>query len=167
MDTHRVLEVEGATHALVLDVPMPFVSKSNFRRYAVRTRDDDWARYQSFERSLSAMARVVRPSDWPAIDGGVPLKARPVFVVSIFARTALDAANLPKSVLDALEGQLFFNDAQVLSCLARAERTRVNACGYVAVAALAPASSADVVRRAQIDLDERASLWWMDRRTVS
>lgn len=105
-----------------VDVPVPLVSKSNARRYrrgSAPVRSDS-----SFESSVGLIVRSVRPAGWDAGDPSDALADRPSLVVVISARSLLDAGNFSKSVLDALEGVLYVNDASVRSVCCFAERGR-------------------------------------------
>lgn len=156
----------------VLEVPFPFASKSNFRRFASRGATNAWTRFARFEDALSAIAVRARPVDWenPGVD--VALSLRPVLVVSLYARTTLDSGNLPKSVLDALENKaakgaapgqeiLYANDAQVAHCSALTTRTKSDQRGYVAIAQLKSGASPEEVLRAGHELDCLAWAWWL------
>lgn len=155
------LSVPDAAIAFVVEVPFPFVSKSNFRRHHAGA-PDAWRRYRDFEASLATLVRVARPRGW---DLGATTRAvaeRPVVVVSLYARTTLDAANLPKSALDALEGVLYVTDAEVIACAARSTRTRHDQRGYLAAAQLAPGTDDHTIALALADLDAAARAWWRE-----
>lgn len=115
------------------------VSKSNFRRYRPDDREHArWARYKDFEANLRSVLLEARPPGWEVGERRAPLSRRPVVVVSVWARSRLDTANLDKSVLDA--GQppkvpavvapyltdrdvpLYWNDASVRAVLLCSDR---------------------------------------------
>ena len=118
--------------------PIPFAihSKSNFRRGGASS-STAWRDEQAFRSQLAALVGSALPAGWDPGDRAVPLAARPVFAVAIVAISRLDTANLSKSILDALEGLVFINDAQVRYQVATSER-RGDPRGLVAVAALDP-----------------------------
>lgn len=106
-----------------LDVPMALLSKSNdrrFRRGSASTRHD----FASFGAALGWSVRAARPAGWILGDPSEPLASRPSVIVVITARSLLDAGNFSKSVLDGLEGVLFWNDASVRATASVAERGR-------------------------------------------
>ena len=120
---------------LVIDADFGVASKSNYRQD--RQGRARWKELSSFEQVLAATARAQRPNHWPELDSGVPLAQRPVFVASIVASTTLDAANVPKSVTDALEGVCYVDDAAVRfvsSCTRRKREPKFT----LALAALSP-----------------------------
>lgn len=119
----------AAPHFFV-DLPFPPKSKSNFRRG--RT----WGPQRSFEHDVATLARTALPTNWDPGDPKLPLKSRPVVIVVIVAQSTLDTANLPKSILDALEGSAYFNDAQVRSVTAVSSRSRTDQRATVGVAQL-------------------------------
>jgi hypothetical protein len=98
------------------------VSKSNHRHD--REGKGSWGRFAGFEELIATHARQVKPASWPQLDKEVPLVRRPVAVVAIAASTTLDAANLPKSVTDGLEGVCFVSDASALAVLAVTRRSK-------------------------------------------
>lgn len=143
--------------AFVVEVPFAFVSKSNFRRARA---SGSWATNRSFEDSVAVLVRSARPAMWLTDQPTAPLASRSIVVVSLYARTTLDAANLSKSVLDAAEGLLYVNDAQVAYCSALATRARAEQRGYVAAAQVRAHSDPDVVLAAGHALDLAARDWW-------
>jgi hypothetical protein len=156
-----------------MEVPFPFASKSNFRRFASKGGTNAWARFTRFEDALSAVAVRVKPAEWVNPSVATPLAQRPVIVVSLYARTTLDSGNLPKSVLDALENKkakgiipaqdiLFANDAQVAHCSALTTRTKSDQRGYLAIAQLEPGATPENVLLGSHDLDRLAWSWWSD-----
>lgn len=116
--TSGVLEGPWSSAFWVL-TGMPLRSKSNFRR---GSGSSAWRRNQEFEQSLALSLRAARPLDWPVDEPAVPLASRPVYVAVTFARSTIDAGNHSKSVLDAAEGVVYLNDAQVAASCAVAER---------------------------------------------
>jgi hypothetical protein len=115
-------------------------SKSNFRRARRASNSSAWATNVEFEKSLSLTLRSARPAGWPANDNSVPLRERCVFVAVTIARSTIDAGNHSKSVLDAAEGVLYVNDAQVAASCAVAERGLRDPYLMVAFAHLPPGS---------------------------
>lgn len=137
--------------AFMVEVPLELLSKSNARRYrrgGAPSRDNG-----SFETSLGWLVRAARPDGWVVGDASVPLSKRPAVVVAVSARSLLDAGNFSKSVLDALEGVLFVNDASVRAVVSLAERGRSSSFvlaaarleGEASRAALAAAAAALVL----------------------
>lgn len=126
--------------AFCFDVPFPLRSKSNFRRGSARA-GADWAAEQAFRAQLAVLARAALPEGWDVGTFELPLASRPTVVSCVVARTLLDAGNLSKSVLDAVEGIVVANDAAVRSCLTLAERGASNQRGLVGFACLAPGAS--------------------------
>lgn len=120
---HAVSTVDGPwVQAFCLEVPLELLSKSNARRYrrgAGPARDNT-----TFETSLGWLVRASRPEGWVTGDAVSPLAERPAVVVVVAARSLLDAGNFSKSILDALEGVLFVNDASVRAVVSLAERGR-------------------------------------------
>ena len=87
---------------------------------------------------MTAAARTHRPTTWPACVPGLPVAARPQVLVVIAARTLLDAGNLDKSVLDALQGEVMASDAQVCLTTSVPLRTGRDPGLLVAFAVLEP-----------------------------
>ena len=94
-------------------------SKSNFRRSSSSVA---WRANQEFETSLALSLRAARPLSWPVVEADIKIGDRPVFVAVTFAKSTIDAGNHSKSVLDAAEGVIYVNDAQVAASCAVAER---------------------------------------------
>jgi hypothetical protein len=113
-------------------------SKSNFRRSKSSAA---WRANQDFETTLALSLRAARPLTWPVVDGAIPLSERPVFVAVTFAKSTIDAGNHSKSVLDAAEGVVYVNDAQVAASCAVAERGLSDPYLLIAFAQLPPGSS--------------------------
>ena len=100
----RAFRVTGGPWISAFCVELPTVaSKSNFRRYSAQGSPDraKWERYKSFEAELRQVLLAYRPDDWEVGERTDPVEDRPVVVVSLWARSRLDTANLDKSVLDA------------------------------------------------------------------
>jgi Holliday junction resolvase RusA-like endonuclease len=154
------LKDESFEQGFVFEVPFAFASKSNFRRYSETTRTNSWSRFRSFEDAIFHTANAARPADWlnPGVE--LTLALRPVIVVVLYARTTLDASNLPKSVLDALQGVLYANDAQVRHVSSFTTRTTTNKVGYAGVARLAAGASNEEIIAAAAALTELSWRWW-------
>jgi hypothetical protein len=105
---------------LVLDLDLVVASKSNYRRGPSGT----WRRLRAFEAALTHLARTALPASWPPLAADRPLKERPSVAVVIVASTLVDAANLPKSVTDALEGVCYTNDASARAVSAFSLRSK-------------------------------------------
>ena len=80
------------------------------------------------------------PRAWITEEANSPLPARPRYASVIAARSVIDAGNFSKSVLDACEGVVFTNDAQVQVTTALADRSRKEPYVLVAFAQLAPST---------------------------
>ena len=105
---------------LVLDLDLAVASKSNYRR----GKSGAWRRLRAFEDALTHLARTALPSSWPPLAADRPLKERATVAVVIVASTLVDAANLPKSVTDALEGVCYANDASARAVAAFSLRSK-------------------------------------------
>lgn len=123
----------------------PLRSKSNHRT----GKRSDWSRQRAFETYVSDVLRALLPSDWvrPGIEAA-SVGDRPVVVASIWAATLIDAGNLTKSVLDAGEGLLYRNDAEVCATSQFVQRTRLDQRFAVAFAQLP--RGADLRRSSQV-----------------
>ena len=129
-----------------VDLPFPPQSKSNFRRG--RT----WAPQRGFEHDVATLTRATIPDGWNRGDPSVPLKLRPAVVVAIVATSTLDTANLSKSILDALEGSAYVNDAQVRAVAATSSRSRSDQRATVGVAQLPGDATLEELSRVQASL---------------
>lgn len=131
----------GVVSAFFIDGDFALASKSNYRQDKKdRSR---WRALVSFEEILSTTARSVRPDDWPVSDKTVPLAKRPVIAIALVASSVVDAANLPKSVTDALQGVCYPDDAAarfVAVCTRRRREPRF----CLALAAVMPIDSDEV-----------------------
>lgn len=105
---------------LVLDLDLAVASKSNYRS----GKSGNWRRLRAFEDALTHLARTALPTTWPSLAADRPLKERATVAVVIVASTLLDAANLPKSVTDALEGVCYANDASARAVAAFSLRSK-------------------------------------------
>jgi len=76
-------------------------------------------------------------------DRDQPLNTRPDVVVLIAAQSLLDTANMAKSVTDALEEVLFYNDASVRFLTCTSTRSRSDQSATILVAALPAQSTLD------------------------
>lgn len=151
VDTSCAGTLEGPwLRAVWFSVDFPIRSKSNFRRYhggQVADRER-WKTFRQFEDSLGVLCRDALGAGWELGQRDQGVAKRPVVVAYIWARTMLDAANLSKSVLDAVEGLVFLNDASVAAVACAAERVRADQRGLVAFAQLAPGASMHQVHEA-------------------
>lgn len=126
------------------------VSKSNFRR-----GDQTWRKVRDFEDAVALEARIAMPLDWHYVADSVPVSKRPKIVSVIAARTLLDAGNISKSILDAVQGILYANDAEVASVTEMVTRSRSNQAAVVTFAQLpSTASQEDIVRAVQALLSD-------------
>lgn len=115
-----VIDVRGVLSSFVMTVEIASKSKSNHRH----DKSSNWRSLKSFEGLLRAHVRAARPADWPPLEPNTPLKERPLVVVGMVGATMLDAANLPKSVTDALEDVCCVTDASVRAVAASTQRTK-------------------------------------------
>jgi hypothetical protein len=130
-------ELEGPWEvAFWVLMQVPLRSKSNFRR----GRDSGWRAYRGFEDEVALEVRRFLPDSWAEDSPATPLPRRPRYASVIAARSAIDAGNYSKSVLDACEGIVFTNDAQVQVTTALSERGRRDPYLLVAFAQLPPGS---------------------------
>lgn len=125
-------------------LPIPLVSKSNFRR----GRNTHWRTYRGFEEQVAVEMRNHLPADWLRDQADTPFAGRPRYASVIAARSAVDAGNYSKSVLDACEGVVFTNDAQVQVTTALSERGRRDPYLMIAFAQLKPGCSSQEAARA-------------------
>lgn len=128
-------------------------SKSNHRVGDRRRGKSTWSGLAAFENELSATARQHRPRGWDAGDRDQSVAARPRMAVVVFGRSALDTANLDKSVLDALQGPLMVTDAQIAHVVEFSERTTAAPGGLIAVARFAAGTPLTVLARGAIALE--------------
>lgn len=116
-------------------VPGRVRSKSNHRH---RGAKDHWGALAGYELAVTAAARRATPPGWDPGNPGDPVPARPVIVTYTLGRTMLDAGNLDKSILDALQPEVMVTDAQVAHHAAAVVRTSTDPGVLVAVARLDP-----------------------------
>ena len=90
----------SAEGIIALKIPLTVISKSNYRHKG----KSNWQRFKGFEEELILLVRESLPSDWKTTSYGH------YFGVCIIANSKIDAGNLSKSILDALEGLLYKND---------------------------------------------------------
>lgn len=115
-------------------VDLPAVrSKSNYRH---QRRGESWRSLRGFEADVLLRTRSVLPTGWELGDSAAPVSARPVVVAAVCAKTLLDAGNLSKSVLDAVQGVVYHSDASVRAVTEVALRTSKDQGGGVAFALL-------------------------------
>jgi len=128
-----------AAPVCVIELDGPLRSKSNYRRTkAGSAKSADWARHREFEESLAVLARQARPIGWPLGQRDAALATRPEVVVLIVASSLLDTANMAKSVTDALEEVLFYNDASIRHIACVSTRSAKNQRASIYVTALEP-----------------------------
>jgi len=116
---------------LALDLDLQVASKSNYRQGGPAS----WRRFRAFEDTLTRLARSSLPASWPDLGAPLSLAERPPVALVIVASTMLDAANLPKSITDALEGVCYVNDASaraisVLSVRSHTPRVSISAAAF-------------------------------------
>jgi hypothetical protein len=146
--------------AFQVSIDAPFRSKSNFRRSTTGSGRGEWARQRKFEDDLRLVVAAALPDGWDMGSADHTVANRPVVVMLICARTLLDAANLSKSVPDAVEGLVYHNDASVASVVTLAERTGRAHGGEVAFCRLQPGATPGEVLAAGAELGRR----WLEGR---
>lgn len=134
-------------------------SKSNFRRYRrnqPRTADQKAA--AAYQQQVADTFRLARPAGWAVGNPTDPIAQRPTVLVTFIARTRVDAANVPKSILDAGEGPdgLYLNDASVRRPATLSEYRTGNQAAIVAVATIAPGADLAALHTAGTALDAAA-----------
>lgn len=150
------LEIPGAVAACWFELPFAMRSKSNFRRYSDAARGD-WDVLQRFERDVRRVAARFQPAAWLLGDPPpAPVATRPQVLCFMWARTVIDAGNLSKSVIDALEGLYFHTDSSVRSDHSIVTRSRTDQRGFVALAQLPPGSAMRDTLTAAVELAERS-----------
>lgn len=140
-------------------VELPFVarSKSNYRQ-----GDAGWGSLASFEDAIAAIVAQHVPAGWELGSSLERVADRPVVVALVAARSVLDAANLSKSVLDALQGVCYVSDAQVAGSVNVGERGRLGQWLSIALAQLSPGAPLDAVVAATSELPAR----WLEARAA-
>lgn len=136
---------------MVFDLDFPVVSKSNHRHTAKSASTHAWRRTKAFEHALTMLARTNLPTSWPPLAPDLPVSQRPTVGLVIVASTMLDAANLPKSVCDALEGVCYANDASARAVSVLTLRSQTPRA-TIAVAAYAPDTDLSALAASQGDL---------------
>lgn len=153
-------ELDGPwDQAFWCSLPFPLRSKSNFRRGGQRS-SAQWQAEQRFRSDVANVVGAALPGGWDPGDAADPVARRPVMVVALVAASPLDTANLSKSVLDALEGLVFVNDAQVRAETAMSERRRGGQSAVLAAARLDPAATMDHLAAAAAALTAAALAAW-------
>jgi len=142
--------------AFAFTTTFPVVSKSNHRHTTVPAASAAWRRFKSFESALALDARQSLPINWPSLAADLPLPRRPKVALCIIASTRIDAANLPKSVTDALEGVCYVNDAS--ACLVSSLAIRSTTPAAVVAVAVFDADTAPEVMLA--DFPALQALAW-------
>lgn len=120
--------------AFVVGISGAVRSKSNFRRGG-RGRRQRWSQVVEFEKRVRHAVEAAKPSTWPETSLAIPVAARPQVVSVCYARAVLDTSNLTKSILDAVEGILYPNDAVVrgeYSQVERGSKDQLLVCGFAA-----------------------------------
>lgn len=122
----RHAELSGAAwdQAFYADLEVAAASKSNFRRGSHR-EGAAWAQLRDWEAGVGNLVRAALPAGWELGERGEALSSRPAVVGLVVATTLLDAANLSKSLADALEGVVYHTDASlrtVTTCTAGRRR---------------------------------------------
>lgn len=136
-------------------IPVPFRSKSNFRRGG-GGGGPEWKIFKKFEEDVKFLASLGLPPDWDCGDKDKALKLRPVVINHIYAVSPLDTANLSKSLLDACEGVVFHTDASVRGAAAVSRRAAKDSWGLASFALLSPTASEREIQTSLSALGEEA-----------
>jgi Holliday junction resolvase RusA-like endonuclease len=136
---------------LIVELPYPLRSKSNFRR---GYKDKDWSNYKNFEKTTQLLLLSTKPSTWVMSDPNLPVSSRKKIVVCIASQTVLDVGNYSKSLLDAAEGVLFFNDSEVTGLTCIGSRSRKNPITVVGFRQLDQTSTIEESNKALGELTE-------------
>lgn len=124
-------------------IPLPAVrSKSNYRHM---DKGNAWRKLQGFENEVALSARAALPPEWVLGDKSDSVSQRPSVLCCIAARSMLDAGNLSKSVLDAVQGVIYHSDASVRAVTEIVERTSTDQCGAAGFVLLKAGTSEDEV----------------------
>lgn len=131
-------------------VPLPALkSKSNYRH---DRRNSSWKSLRSFEDEVAVLCRSALPSTWDKGSESSSVAERPGVVAAVCARTLLDAGNISKSVLDAVQGLVYVSDASVRAVTEIAVRASKDQSGAVAFALLSRDASLDMIARVASEL---------------
>lgn len=134
-------------------------SKSNYRH---SRRSSTWSGIQSFEGEVCIEARAACPEEWQVGDLSDPIAARPGVVACVAARTMLDAGNLSKSVLDAVQGVVYHSDASVRGVTELTRRARANQNGVAAFVLLGVDAPESEVLEVLAELPAALTAVWSD-----
>lgn len=112
--------------------PGKVYSKSNYR---VGQKDQSrWLEHKNYQRNVAAVLRAARGVDWNRDTSTKSVKERPIIAAALHARCLLDTGNVSKSVLDAAEGILMENDAEIRALIETTERSGNNQCLWMVFA---------------------------------
>ena len=101
----------GDLDYFILDLPQKLISKSNFR---LGSDYKKWEKYAKFERELALEVKLSLPKNWFLGDKEKSISLRPGVISVIYAVSMTDTANFSKSILDACEDIVYYNDASVI-----------------------------------------------------
>lgn len=144
--------------AFFIDLPR-VRSKSNYRH---SRRSSTWSSIQGFEGEVCIEAKAACPEDWQMGDLADPIAARPGVVACVAARTMLDAGNLSKSVLDAVQGVVYHSDASVRGVTELTRRARANQNGVAAFVLLDAAAPESEVLEVLAELPAALAAVWVE-----
>lgn len=131
--------------SFTVELPVKLQSKSNFR--TGKGSSKRWAGLQAFEMVVANKVREAIPDDWDMGDKNKPISERPIVIMIISATSNYDAANFSKSVADAVEGIVYWNDKSLRYPVAES-RTDKHVNGVLSFALMAPGSPVSECRRA-------------------
>ena len=97
--------------AFSIEINDKIKSKSNYRRGNKKIQS--WKPYKKFENDLALVISTEIPDNWYLGEKEKAVRDRPIIVATIISETNLDSSNVSKSILDACEGLLYYNDASV------------------------------------------------------
>jgi len=117
-------------------VDAPFRSKSNHRHSSKRAARAAWGRQAGFAEEITLLTKTHRPPTWDLGDEHAPLSTRPIVVAVCVASTTIDAGNLTKTVLDAAQATVYWDDASVRFDAALVDRSGSRTGGRVGFARL-------------------------------
>jgi hypothetical protein len=153
-----VLSLPSGHLAFYIELPR-VRSKSNYRH---SRRSSTWSSIQSFEGEVCIDAKAACPDGWQLGDLAVPIPSRPGVVACVAARTMLDAGNLSKSVLDAVQGVVYHSDASVRGVTEITRRARANQNGVAAFVLLNADAPESEVLEVLAELPAALTQVWSD-----
>lgn len=150
--TVTVVSLDGPwVQAFGVSVAFPLRSKSNLRRHR-RDGERVWAHNAAFEQELKLRVEEVVPEGWELGDRDAKVASRPQIVAHVAAVTLIDAPNIDKSCLDALQGVVFHFDSSVRASSQQTVRRLADQTAWLGFARLDPDASTAEVAAAHVAL---------------